>query len=204
MFTGIIETVGEVAEVKPTPAGFRLRLTTDLSPELTPSESIAVNGVCLTIMELADLGDEITFAAELSEETLARTSLRTVVAGSPVNLERPVPAGGRLGGHVVQGHVDGTGLVRALDPQEGSVVMWIQAPVALRRYLVEKGSVAVDGVSLTVAGLEEAAFSVALIPHTLTATTLHSRAPGDVVNLEVDILAKYVESLLEERLRGEQ
>ena len=199
MFTGIVEEVGRVVAA----AGLRLEVACGFG-DLVIGDSIAVNGVCLTIMELADLGDEITFAAEPSEETLARTSLGTLGAGSPVNLERPVPAGGRLGGHVVQGHVDGTGLVRGLDPQEGSVVMWIQAPVALRRYLVEKGSVAVDGVSLTVAGLEEAAFSVALIPHTLTATTLHSRAPGDVVNLEVDILAKYVESLLEERLRGEQ
>jgi len=199
VFTGIVEEVGRVVAA----AGLRLEVACGFG-DLVIGDSIAVNGVCLTIMELADLGDEITFAAELSEETLARTSLGTLTVGSPVNLERPVLAGGRLGGHVVQGHVDGTGLVRGLDPQEGSVVMWIQAPEGLRRYLVEKGSVAVDGVSLTVAGLEEAAFSVALIPHTLTATTLHSRAPGDVVNLEVDILAKYVESLLEERLRGEQ
>ncbi|HKN50682.1 MAG TPA: riboflavin synthase [Actinomycetota bacterium] len=199
MFTGIVEEVGRVTAA----AGLRLEVACGFA-DLGIGDSIAVNGVCLTVMELADLGDEITFAAELSEETLARTSLRTLTGGSPVNLERPVRAGGRLGGHVVQGHVDGTGLVRALDPQEGSVVMWIQAPVALRRYLVEKGSVAVDGVSLTVASLEDSAFSVALIPHTLTATTLHSKAPGDVVNLEVDILAKYVESLLGERLRGEQ
>ena|SRR5438034_1626096 len=196
MFTGIVEEVGRVT----TAAGLRLEVACGFG-DLGIGDSIAVNGVCLTIMELADLGDEITFAAELSEETLARTSLGTLGAGSPVNLERPVPAGGRLGGHVVQGHVDGTGLVRALDPQEGSVVMWIQAPAALRRYLVEKGSVAVDGVSLTVAGLQEpGAFGVALIPHTLSATTLHSKAPGDVVNLEVDILAKYVESLLGERV----
>jgi len=195
MFTGIVEEVGRVVGV----ADLRLEVACGFG-DLGIGDSIAVNGVCLTVMELADLGDEITFAAELSEETLARTSLGNLTVGSPVNLERPVPAGGRLGGHVVQGHVDGTGLVRSLEPQEGSVVMWIQAPRGLRRYLVDKGSVAVDGVSLTVAGLEEGAFSVALIPHTLTSTTLHSRAPGDVVNLEVDILAKYVESLLEQRL----
>ena len=195
MFTGIVEEVGRVVAA----AGLRLEVACGFG-DLVIGDSIAVNGVCLTVMELADLGDEITFAAELSEETLARTSLGTLTAGSPVNLERPVPAGGRLGGHVVQGHVDGTGLVGALDPQEGSVVMWIQAPRGLRRYLVEKGSVAVDGVSLTVAGLREGAFSVALIPHTLTATTLHSKTPGDVVNLEVDILAKYVEALLGERM----
>jgi riboflavin synthase len=199
VFTGIVEEVGLVTAA----AGLRLEVACGFA-DLGIGDSIAVNGACLTITELADLGDKITFATELSEETLARTSLGTLTAGSPVNLERPVPVGGRLGGHVVQGHVDGTGLVTALDPQEGSVVMSIQAPGGLRRYLVEKGSVAVDGVSLTVTDLREGAFSVALIPHTLTATTFQSKVPGDVVNLEVDILAKYVESLLAERVRGEQ
>ena len=199
MFTGIVEEVGRVTAA----GGRRLEVACGFA-DLDIGDSIAVNGVCLTVMELDDRGDMRSFAAELSEETLARTSLGTLAEGSPVNLERPVPVGGRLGGHVVQGHVDGTGLVRALDPHEGSVVMWIEAPEALRRYLVEKGSVAVDGVSLTVAGLREDAFSVALIPHTLTATTLQSKVPGDVVNLEVDILAKYVESLLAEHVRGEQ
>ncbi|MCW3042290.1 MAG: riboflavin synthase, alpha subunit [Actinobacteria bacterium] len=205
MFTGIIEEVGRVTAA----GGLRLAVSCGFG-DLGIGDSIAVNGVCLTVMEL----DAGTFAAELSEETLARTSLGTLTGGSPVNLERPVPVGGRLGGHVVQGHVDGTGTVAALDPQEGSVLMWIEAPRALQRYLVEKGSVAVDGVSLTVAGVRGDAFSVALIPHTLTATTLQSKAPGDAVNLEVDILAKYVESLLcnkpeaplkaPDRLRGEQ
>jgi riboflavin synthase len=191
VFTGIVEEVGRVTAA----AGLRLEVACGFD-DLGLGDSIAVNGVCLTVMETADWGDMHSFAAELSEETLARTSLGTLADGSPVNLERPVPVGGRLGGHVVQGHVDGTGTVAALDAQEGSVVMWIEAPGALRRYLVEKGSVAVDGVSLTVAGLRGDAFSVALIPHTLTATTLSSKAPGDAVNLEVDILAKYVESLL--------
>jgi riboflavin synthase len=187
MFTGIIEEVGRVAAA----GGLRLEVACGFD-DLAIGDSIAVNGVCLTVMEL----EGGSFAAELSEETLARTSLGTLTGGSPVNLERPVPVGGRLGGHVVQGHVDGTGTVAALDAQEGSVLMWIEAPRALQRYLVEKGSVAVDGVSLTVAGVRGDAFSVALIPHTLTATTLQSKAPGDAVNLEVDILAKYVESLL--------
>jgi len=187
MFTGIIEEVGRVAAA----VGLRLAVACGFD-DLAIGDSIAVNGVCLTVMEL----EAGTFTAELSEETLARTSLGTLAGGSAVNLERPVPVGGRLGGHVVQGHVDGTGTIAALDPQEGSVLMWIEAPRALRRYLVEKGSVAVDGVSLTVAGVRGDAFSVALIPHTLTATTLQSKAPGDAVNLEVDILAKYVESLL--------
>jgi riboflavin synthase len=190
MFTGIVEEVGLITARK----GLRLEVACGFG-DLGIGDSIAVNGVCLTVMGLG----AGSFAAELSEETLARTSLGSLTDGSPVNLERPVPAGGRLGGHVVQGHVDGTGTVKALDPQEGSTVMWIEAPDALRRYLVEKGSVAVDGVSLTVAALQEGAFSIALIPHTLTATTLSDKAPGDVVNIEVDILAKYVESLLDPR-----
>jgi riboflavin synthase len=193
VFTGIVEEVGRVAGR----AGLRLEVACGL-PDLAIGDSIAVNGVCLTVMALT----EGTFAAELSEETLARSALGSLNGGSAVNLERPVPAGGRLGGHVVQGHVDGTGTVASVDPQAGSLAMWIEAPAALRRYLVEKGSVAVDGVSLTVAGLRDGAFSVALIPHTLTATTLSTKAAGDVVNLEVDILAKYVESLLGQR--GEQ
>jgi len=194
VFTGIVEQVGLITARD----GLRLEVACGFD-DLGIGDSIAVNGVCLTVMGLG----AGSFAAELSEETLARTSLGTLADGSPVNLERPVPVGGRLGGHVVQGHVDGTGTVKALDPQEGSTVMWIEAPAALRRYLVEKGSVAVDGVSLTVAGLQDGAFCIALIPHTLTATTLSSKAPGDLVNLEVDILAKYVESLLE-HVRGEQ
>jgi riboflavin synthase len=199
MFTGIVEEVGRVTAAE----GLRVEVACGFAG-LAIGDSIAVNGVCLTVMELATGGGTCSFAAELSEETLARTSLGTLHAGSPVNLERPVPVGGRLGGHVVQGHVDGTGTVAALEPQEGSVVMWVQAPGALRRYLVEKGSVAVDGVSLTVAALGEGVFGVALIPHTLTATTLSHKAPGDLVNLEVDILAKYVESLLGVHVRGEQ
>jgi riboflavin synthase len=187
MFTGIIEEVGRVAAA----AWPRLEIACGLGG-LAPGDSIAVDGVCLTVTELG----EGAFAAELSEETRARTSLGRLAAGAAVNLERPVPAVGRLGGHVVQGHVDGTGTIRRIDPKAASVEMWLQAPPGLRRYLVEKGSVAVDGVSLTVAGLEDGTFSVALIPHTLHATTLGAKAAGDVVNLEVDILAKYVESLL--------
>lgn len=187
MFTGIVEEVGRVAAVAPR----RIEVACGLDG-LGIGDSIAVNGVCLTVVDLPPGA----FAAELSEETLARTGLGALGAGSPVNLERPVAAGGRLGGHVVQGHVDATGTIGAVERQEGSVVLWIEMPPPVRRYLVEKGSVAVDGVSLTVASLREGAFSVALIPHTLAATTLSTAAPGDVVNLEVDILAKYVESLM--------
>ncbi len=187
MFTGIVEEVGRVAALAPR----RIEVACGLEG-LRIGDSIAVNGVCLTVVDLAPGG----FAAELSEETLARSGLGALGSGSPVNLERPVVAGGRLGGHVVQGHVDATGTIGAVEPHEGSVVLWVEVPPVVRRYLVEKGSVAVDGVSLTVAGLREGAFSVALIPHTLAATTLSAAARGDVVNLEVDILAKYVESLL--------
>ena len=193
MFTGIVEELGRVAAVSPRRIEVACRLD-----GLGIGDSIAVNGVCLTVVDLQPGG----FAAELSEETLARTGLGALGSGSPVNLERPVLAGGRLGGHVVQGHVDATGTIGAVEPQEGSVVLWVEVPPPVQRYLVEKGSVAVDGVSLTVAGLREGAFSVALIPHTLAATTLSAAEPGDVVNLEVDILAKYVESLLRARPTG--
>lgn len=187
MFTGIVEELGRVIER----AGFHLEVACGFD-DLALGDSVAVNGVCLTVT--AAPGG--SFAAELSEETLARTALGALTAGSPVNLERPVVAGGRLGGHVVQGHVDGTARVARVEPQAASVLVWIEVPPGLQRYLVEKGSVTVDGVSLTVAGLQGGAFSVALIPHTRQATTLGSAAPGNLVNLEVDILAKYVESLL--------
>lgn len=193
MFTGIVEELGRVA----CRSGVHLEVACGL-PGLGLGDSIAVNGVCLTVTQLWPG----RFAAELSEETLSRTCLGRLGPDAPVNLERPVLAGGRLGGHVVQGHVDATSTVRRVDPQAASVMLWIDVPAALRRYLVEKGSVAVDGVSLTVAGFGEGAFSVALIPHTLHATTLGSAAAGDVVNLEVDILAKYVESLLDRRAGG--
>lgn len=193
MFTGIVEELGTVASL----SGVHLEVDCALEG-LAPGDSIAVNGVCLTATQLWPG----RFAAELSEETLSRTSLGRLGPGSTVNLERPVLAGGRLGGHVVQGHVDARSTVRRVDPQAASVVLWFDVPASLRRYLVEKGSVAVDGVSLTVAGFEDGAFSVALIPHTLAATTLGTAAAGDVVNLEVDILAKYVESLIDQRLEG--
>jgi riboflavin synthase len=191
MFTGIIEAVGRVTAATLPRLGIGCHLD-----GLQLGDSIAVNGVCLTVAELGDG----RFVADLSEETLARTSLGRLRVGSAVNLERSVLAGGRLGGHIVQGHVDATGAILRLEHKDGSSVFWIELPARLRRYLVEKGSVTVDGVSLTVAEFEDGAFSVALVPHTLAATTLGGAAAGDVVNLEVDILAKYVESLL----KGEQ
>ncbi|HLI57401.1 MAG TPA: riboflavin synthase [Actinomycetota bacterium] len=191
MFTGIVEEVGRVLARE----GLTVRIDCGFD-DLGIGDSVAVSGTCLTVTALGPGW----FAAELSEETLARTSLGDLVAGSPVNLERPVRAGGRLGGHVVQGHVDGTAEVTAIDCRDGSTEVWFRPPAELRRYLVEKGSVALDGISLTVArvggGSGEHDVSVAVIPHTLRATNLGARSPGDRVNVEVDILAKYVESLV--------
>lgn len=192
MFTGIVEASGEIVAISPA----RLEVASDLE-DLALGESIAVNGVCLTVASLSGGG----FAADISEETARRTSLGSLSAGDPVNLERAMPAGGRFGGHIVQGHVDGVGKVKEARELEGSVEMTFEVPRELERYLVEKGSVTVEGVSLTVASLGVAEFSVSLVPHTLAGTTLGSRKPGDMVNLEVDVLAKYVERLLEAQVR---
>lgn len=187
MFTGIVEAMGKVASRK----GLRLEVATPF-PDLGAGESIAVNGVCVTVTSVAGGA----FFADLSPETVRRSNLGRLSAGDEVNLERPLRAGGRLGGHFVQGHVDGVGWISRLEENGDSVEMWIEAPAVLGRYLVEKGSVAVEGVSLTVAALDGPAFAVALIPFTLQATTLGKRTKGDGVNIEVDMLAKYVERLL--------
>lgn len=191
MFTGIVEERGTVRTV----GDHRLEVACDLVLEESGTgASLSVNGVCLTVVERG----EGTLAFDLSDETLARSSLGRLAVGDPVNLERPVRLADRLGGHLVQGHVDGVGRVRSIDVDEaGGATMWVEVPPELRRYLVEKGSIAVDGVSLTVAGLEPTAFSVALIPHTLDVTTLGATRPEDPVNVEVDVIAKYVEGLLE-------
>lgn len=187
MFTGIVETIGTAASV----SDARIRVVSDLLG-LVVGESISVNGVCLTVTE-PEAG---AFSADISEETARRTSLGALMPGSQVNLERAMRADGRFGGHLVQGHVDGVGNVAELEELEGSSEMWFRIPVELEKYLVSKGSVTVEGVSLTVASLEQGRFSVALIPHTLISTTFGSKLPGDPVNIEVDILAKYVERLL--------
>jgi riboflavin synthase len=155
-------------------------------------DSVAVNGVCLTAVEAADG----TLAFDAVPETLARTSLGRLAPGAPVNLEPALRAGDPMGGHVMQGHVDGLARVRSVEPEGEGRRIWIDTPPGLLRYAVEKGSIAVDGVSLTVAALDDAGFAVALIPHTLAETTLGELAPGDDVNLEVDVLAKYVERLV--------
>jgi len=196
MFTGIVEELGAVRAIVPNEGGARIEI--DAATVLTDAEigaSIAVNGCCLTVVELHD----DWWAADAVTETLDRTSLGGLTAGAPVNLERPMAADGRFGGHVVQGHVDGVGVLsdRATLP-DGSTRMTFTPPRALLRYVVEKGSITVDGISLTVASLDDAAgtFDVAVIPHTLSVTTLGPKRPGDPVNLEVDVLAKYVERLL--------
>ncbi|HSK97186.1 MAG TPA: riboflavin synthase [Euzebyales bacterium] len=196
MFTGIVETVGTVAEVAPGPAGARIVVTHDLDGELQIGESVSVSGCCVTV---TDLGDR-RFAADLMGETLRRTALGGLTPGALVNLERAVPADGRFGGHIVQGHVDGVGTVASRTDHDAWTVMAVSVPGHLSPYLVEKGSVTVDGTSLTVMGVDRpgdgAVFEVGLIPHTLAATVLGRRRPGDPVNIEVDVLAKYVERLL--------
>ncbi|MET9293497.1 riboflavin synthase [Streptomyces sp. NPDC003077] len=201
MFTGIVEELGEVVAVEhlgdpsgSTPADFsRFRLRGPLVTEgAQHGDSIAVNGVCLTVVETGD-GE---FTADVMAETLRRSSLGALTAGSRVNLERPMELGGRLGGHLVQGHVDGTGTITRRTPGEQWEIVEIALPAALSRYVVEKGSITVDGVSLTVVDAAEDHFTVSLIPTTLALTTLGLKKPGDPVNLEVDVLAKYVERLL--------
>jgi riboflavin synthase len=200
VFTGIVEEIGRVVAVRRT--GEVLVLTLHgptVCSDARLGDSIAVSGVCLTVTA-ADAAAG-TFDVELVPETLARTSLAGVAEGTLVNLERAVAVGGRLGGHIVQGHVDGVGTLRSRNPGARSDELCFTLPAGLTRYVVEKGSITVDGVSLTVAGTDAAAgdeptFTVALIPTTLTHTTLGTRAPGDGVNLEVDVVAKYVESLV--------
>jgi riboflavin synthase len=170
----------------------RLRVRTRLADELAEGDSIAVNGVCLTATRVADDG----FSADVMDETLRRSSLGAAGPGARVNLELPVRAGGRLGGHVVQGHVDGVGRVRDVSEAGFARIVEIEAPAGLLRYVAEKGSIAVDGISLTVASLAEDGFAVSLIPETLERTTLGAAEPGTPVNLEVDVLAKYLERLV--------
>jgi riboflavin synthase len=202
MFTGIVEELGSVRAVTPNEGGARLEIAaTRVLDDAELGASIAVNGCCLTVVELRDG----VWSADAVTETLDRTSLGSLAAGDPVNLERPVRPSDRLGGHVVQGHVDAVGTLAERDPlPDGSTRMTFGAPSSVLAYVVEKGSITVDGISLTVAALDDdtSTFSVAVIPHTLSVTTLGTRAPGDPVNLEVDVLAKYVERLLTARPRA--
>ena len=210
MFTGIIEEVGAIDRISRGARSAHLRVSCQVVTEGTrPGDSIAVNGVCLTATHVERGG----FEADVMEETVARTSLATLKAGSPVNLERAMPADGRFGGHIVAGHVDGTGRIRRITKEEMAVIYEVevgrdaQSEMAAdsttrgtlgpsMRYIVEKGSIAIDGISLTVAGVSEDSFTVSIIPHTIAHTTLAEKKEGDIVNLETDIIGKYVEKLL--------
>ena len=192
MFTGLVADLGTVAALEATGDGVRLRVSSTLAGELSEGDSVAVNGVCLTATQVAD-GQ---FTADVMHETLRRSSLAEVADGTRVNLELPLRAADRLGGHVVQGHVDGVGAIRDAVEDGFARVVTIDAPPELLRYVVEKGSIAVDGVSLTVASVTADTFSVSLIPETLERTNLGAAAAGTPVNLEVDVLAKYVEKLM--------
>ena len=185
MFTGLVQGTGTLRSL----GGGRLRV--DAALELARGDSVAVNGVCLTASAVEPTG----FAADVMEETLRRTSLGGLAPGDEVNLELALRAGDRLGGHIVQGHVDGTGAVEGVTEEGIGRVLRVSAGAEVLRYVVEKGSIAVDGVSLTVTGVDDEAFTVSLVPETLERTTLGALEPGRLVNLEVDLVAKYVEKL---------
>jgi riboflavin synthase len=197
VFTGIVQSTGRIDRMTPRGGGMRFTLApAKRLTKLALGESIAVNGACLTVTGI--LGSR--FTVDVSPETLRRTSFRKLERGARVNLERSLRMGDRLGGHIVQGHVDGVGSVDAITPDGEWVLYRFKAPAALRPYLVEKGSIAVDGVSLTVFALKGGTFTVALIPHTLKETTLADRVPGDPVNLEADVLLKQIAAMLKSRV----
>jgi len=203
MFTGIVEEVGKVTKIETTGGTRKITVASkQLSKELKMGDSIAVSGVCLTAVRIKP-GD--SFGADLAEETWVRTSFSRIHEGAEINLELPMKADGRFGGHVVQGHVDGTGKFLGLEPIQGAQDYWlhIEVPVELARYIVYKGSVSVEGISLTVARIEGQNLTIAIIPHTTEMTNLKSLKPGDPVNLETDIIAKYVEKMMAgERVQG--
>lgn len=198
MFTGIIEEVGRVLTVQKSGNSSFIRIQAKkVLSDVHVGDSIAVNGVCLTVTGF----DASTFQADVMNETLSRSSLGGLRSGSPVNLERAMSAEGRFGGHIVSGHIDGTGVIS--DIKNDGIAVWytVSAP-DLMRYIVEKGSIAIDGISLTVARVTDTSFSVSIIPHTASETTLSSKKTGDVVNLENDIIAKYVEKLMKPETDG--
>ena len=190
MFTGIVEEVGTVTQLE----GYRMSVgATQVMDGLKLGDSMAVNGACLTVVELGAIG----FSVDLSPETLRRTSLGDLAPGKAVNLERPLAVSDRLGGHIVQGHVDATGRLISSKPEADCVILRIRCPKRMMRYLVEKGIITVDGISLTVVKKDTASFTLSVIPYTLEHTNLKDKVPGDRVNLESDIVAKYIESLLD-------
>ena len=193
MFTGIVEETGTIRTIRRGAASSVLSIAGEvILSDLRIGDSVAVNGVCLTATSVDSGG----FTADVMHETLRRSSLGALAAGSRVNLERAMAANGRFGGHIVSGHIDGTGTVRAIRRDDNAVWYTVAAPGSLLRYVVEKGSITIDGISLTVAAVTEGDFSVSVIPHTAAVTTLSERRIGDAVNLETDIIGKYVEKLL--------
>ena len=202
MFTGLIQQTGKIASLENRGGTMRIRVfAPELASRLNEGDSVAVSGVCLTA--LSPTSD--SFEADLAQETIARTSLSQLATSRLVNLELPTPAGTPLGGHIVQGHVDGTGKLLALEPaSKGSVDrgLDIEIPAELTRYVVEKGSITVEGISLTVASISGTRVRIAIIPHTYAATNLHALAPGDPVNIEVDVLARYAEKMQSEKSRN--
>lgn len=203
MFTGIVEEVGKVTKIEQTGGTRKITVASkNLSKELKLGDSIAVSGICLTAVRIKP-GE--SFGADLADETWVRTSLSRITEGAEVNLELPMKADGRFGGHVVQGHVDGTGKFMGLEPIAGAQDYWLhlELPANMTKYVVYKGSIAVEGISLTVAKIERQHLTIAIIPHTTEATNLKSLKPGDPMNLETDIIAKYVEKMMGgERVQG--
>lgn len=199
MFSGIIETIGTITTIDHTTAGARLTLTTRLPlAEVSLGESICINGTCLTVTAISDTA----LSFDVSAESLRRTNLGDLQQGDAVNLERSLRLNDRLSGHVVSGHVDGVGQVKAIQPEGDSFLYTFEIPPELGRYLVEKGSVAVDGISLTVFHCQPTAFTCAIIPHTHQVTTLHRKKPGDRVNIENDMQGKYIEQFVREAVSG--
>ena len=199
MFTGIIEEVGTVRRIERGAKGARLTIGAKTVLEDTKiGDSIATNGVCLTVVSMT--GD--SFSADVMAESLRRSSLGTLQGGSPVNLERAMAANGRFGGHIVSGHIDGTGTIASQKREDNAVWVKVKTPAPLLRYIVEKGSIAIDGVSLTVAAVTETDFSVSIIPHTGAQTILLGKKPGEPVNLECDVISKYVEKLIQPHKTG--
>ena len=193
MFTGIIEEIGTVKAIKRNTHSAALTIGADeILSDVKLGDSIAVNGVCLTVTQLTSS----SFTADVMHETLRRSSLGKLTIGGSVNLERAMPANGRFGGHIVAGHIDGTGTISAIKRDDNAVWYTIKAAPQILRYIVEKGSVAIDGISLTVAAISDKDFSVSIIPHTAEKTTLSQRHTGDIVNLENDCIGKYIEKLM--------
>ena len=199
MFTGIIEEIGTVRRIEHGAKGARLTIQANTVLEDTRiGDSIATNGVCLTVVSMTS----DSFSADVMAESLRRSSLGTLQGGSPVNLERAMAANGRFGGHIVSGHIDGTGTIASQKREDNAVWVKVKTPAPLLRYIVEKGSIAIDGVSLTVAAVTETDFSVSIIPHTGAQTILLGKKPGEPVNLECDVIGKYVEKLIQPHKTG--